>query len=257
MAAPTGEVFVAGAKDFNEVDAVHTASGAFGDAGLVAEHDAGAVVFARDAAGDDADDAGMPVLTEEHDAGRVGKILLDDPLRFFGYRALDILPFAIEGVERLRGFGAEFLVIAEHQFNRERSIGEATAGVDAWAEAIGDIHRQNFLHGFHAGDLHERAQAGPSGGLQNLQTMAREDAVLAGERHEIGHGAECDEIQIVAELYPECDGMVFRTELFEQAMGELENKADGAEIPPGDVRAIGTGVDVRVDEQALPRRALL
>jgi len=84
-------MFATRAEDLDEVDAVDAPAGAFGHVAFVAEHDAWAVVFARHPAGDDADDARMPVVTEEHDARQRGKLRLDHPLGFRRDAALDIL----------------------------------------------------------------------------------------------------------------------------------------------------------------------
>jgi len=86
--------------------------------------------------------------------------------------------------------------------------------------------------------------------------VAREDAVLTGERHEIGDGAEGDEVEMIAELDAMRDRMIFRAQLLKQAVAKLEHEADRAEVAPRGVAVRLVGVDVRVDEDAAVERAL-
>jgi len=113
VAPPAGEAFATRTEDGDEVDAVDAAAGAFGGVAFVAEDDAGAVVFARDATGDDADDARVPVFTEKDDAGFGGKLGLDHALGFFGDAALDVLALAVKTLELARSLGAKRRIFAE------------------------------------------------------------------------------------------------------------------------------------------------
>ncbi len=109
--------------------------------------------------------------------------------------------------------------------------------------------------GLHPGDLHERTHTGALATLQDAQTEARENAVLSGERHEVGHGAHRGEVEIVAQLDALRHRMFLRAQEFQQAVREFENETDGAEVVPRLVAV--ASVDVRVDEQTLVERLLL
>jgi hypothetical protein len=113
VTAPARETFAAGAEDSDEVDAVDTAAGAFSGIAFIAEDDAGTVVFARDAASDDADDAGMPIFAEEDDARFSGKLGLDHAFSFFSDAALDVLALAVKALELARSLSAKPRVITE------------------------------------------------------------------------------------------------------------------------------------------------
>ena len=81
--------------------------------------------------------------------------------------------------------------------------------------------------------------------------MAREDAVLALQRHEIRDGAERDEIEVIAQFDFKRHRVVLGAQLFQQAVNEFEDEAHRAEVPPRRIAVGLVGLDVRIDEQAL------
>ena len=109
--------------------------------------------------------------------------------------------------------------------------------------------------GLDAGNVHEGAHTGTFAALQDTQAVAGENAVLAGERHEIGHSAHRGEVKVVAQLHRESDGVVFGAKEFQQAVRQFKNEADGAEVVPRFVAR--DRIDMRVDEDALRERFFL
>src|SRR5690606_15452424 len=71
-------------------------------------------------------------------------------------------------------------------------IAEATGGIDAWGQAIGDILRGHPL--IELDDFAERPDAGASLGGENLDTMANQASVLAEQGHNIGYRSHRDQI---------------------------------------------------------------
>ena len=84
--------------------------------------------------------------------------------------------------------------------------------------------------------------------------MSRQDPIFAGERDKVRHGSKCHEIQMIAQLDSEGDRMIFRTKLFQQAMGKFEHQPDRAEMTPSSIAARLINVDVGIDEHSIERR---
>ncbi|OPZ41276.1 MAG: hypothetical protein BWY94_02472 [Actinobacteria bacterium ADurb.BinA094] len=255
VAAPAAEQPVAVAERLHEVDAEDAAAGALRQLALAAEHDAGAVELPRHAAGHDADHAGVPVVVVKHDAV-VGRVeFLDLALGVLGDAALDVLALAVEAVELTGSILTEGSVLAEDEFDGERGVGEAAAGVDARTEAEGDVDGLETVGAVDAADIHEREQARAGGLLEDGESVFGEDAVLAEQRDKVGDGAHRDEVEVVAQPDRVRLRMVRLAHRLEQRVHELEDEADGAEVLPG--RRGRLGVDVRVDEDRLLRHGLL
>ncbi|MCX6944995.1 MAG: hypothetical protein NT173_09595 [Opitutales bacterium] len=136
---------------------------------------------------------------------------------------------------------------------RSISRRQAAGGVDPRAQAEGDVDGMDAVGRLDAGDAHQRPQAGAAGLLQDAQAVAGEDAVLAEQRHEVGHRAQGHQVQVVAELERQRHRVLLGAELLDQAVGELEDEPDGAEVAPRRIGAGLVGLDVRVDQQALRR----
>ena len=252
---PALKALLAGGERLNQIETHDAAAGAFGELALVAEHDGGAMVFARDAAGDDADDARVPALVEEHEAVRREVAFLDLRLGLLGDLALDVLPLAVERLELLRRAAAEGEVVAQQQVDRERGVGEPATGVDARPEAVRNVDGREPLLRFEAGGPHQLQQAGAARFGEHAQAMAREDAVLAEQRHEIGDGAERDEVEVIPYFDFKAERMLRLAQALKHAVHEFENEANGAKVAPR--RVVGALVDVRVDQERVETRRFL
>ena len=87
--------------------------------------------------------------------------------------------------------------------------------------------------------------------------MAGQNPVLPQQGHQVGHRAQGHEVEIIAQLEGERHRVVFRAQLLEQTMHELEHQADRAEVAPAGIRAGLVRLDVRIDQQALAQGLLL
>ena len=81
-----------------------------------------------------------------------------------------------------------------------------------------------------AGDFLECDESGPCRGGEPLQASGHENAVLGDERHEVGDGAERDEIEQRAQIKFLRAGEVGGATVLEQRVCELEGQAGGAEF---------------------------
>ena len=85
--------------------------------------------------------------------------------------------------------------------------------------------------------------------------MAREDAVLADQWHQVGHDAHRHQIEVFLQVDPKRHRMVLSPQLFQEAVHQLEYQPDRAEIAP---RLIAwPGVNMGVDQDAAGERLLL
>lgn len=245
VAAPGFEEVGALGEGGDEVDAGDGAAGAFSGVAFLSEDEGWAMVDAGEFAGDDADDAGVPIWGVGDD-GVVGDevMVLDELEGVVGDGAFDFLAFLVHGVELFCGDGAGAEVVGEEHIDGEGGVGEAAGGVDAGAEAEGDVGGFEGLVLVDAGDFGEGLDAGAVGVLDFVEAEGGEDAVFVEERDEVGDGAKGDEV----EEFLEVDGVGFWVGLFfegfGEGMGEFEDEADGAEVGPGGVRGVEyVGVD--------------
>lgn len=74
---------------------------------------------------------------------------------------------------------------------------------------------------------------------QALETDGHEDAVLAGERDEVGDGAERDKIKQRAKIELRRAGQAEVAGAFDERVGELEGEAGGAEFAKVRSSALG------------------
>ena len=119
--------------------------------------------------------------------------------------ALDLLAPRAERLDL--GGDAARLVVARREQQREREVGlvEAAGRVDARREAEGDVLARGRRRRA-AGDLGERARAGPAAACRGAASPARTSgAVVAVERRDVADGADGDEVEPPAqvELHPE------------------------------------------------------
>ena len=76
-------------------------------------------------------------------------------------------------------------------------------------------------------------QAGALGGVEALQAGGDQDAVFAGQRDDVGNGAEGDQVEQGAQVEVGCAGQAGFAAALEEGMGEFEGEAGGAEFGEG------------------------
>lgn len=245
VTAPGFEEVGALGEGGDEVDAGDGAAGAFSGVAFLGEDEGRAVVDAGEFAGDDADDAGVPVWGVGDDGVVEGEILVLDELEgVVGDGAFNFLTFLVHGVELFCGDGAGAEVVGEEHIDGEGCVGESAGGVDAGAETEGDVGGFEGLVLVDAGDFGEGLDAWAVGVLDFVEAEGGEDAVFVEEGDEVGDGAEGDEVEEFLEVDGVGIGVGVFFEGFGEGVDEFEDEADGAEVGPGGVRGVEyMGVD--------------
>jgi hypothetical protein len=186
------------------------------------EH-AGPAVALDHARGDDPDHPGVPPLAGENERGRLGGLGArglgreQDPL-------LGPATLAVEEVELSGHLARPPLVPAEQELERAVGAAEPARGVEPRREAEADGAGVE-ARGVEARDGHERAQAGLRSAGQGAQAFAHEAAVLAAQGHEVGHGGQGDEVEILL-----LDARGILPGGGRERLRELERHAGGAEV---------------------------
>ena len=83
-------------------------------------------------------------------------------------------------------------------------------------------------------DLFQRDQSGPLRCVQPFQTGGDENAVFAGERHEIGNRAQRDQIQQRPQIEFRRAGQTGFASAFDQRVRQFERQAGGTQFGEGD-----------------------
>ena len=117
MTAPALQIPAAGCQHLHQTEPFKAASGSLGQLSLIAENNAGAIIFPGNAPGDNTDDSGMPVFAVEHNPGIVPVVFLDHVFRLSRHLALDILPLAVKSIKLSGSFLAEMPVPAQQQIH--------------------------------------------------------------------------------------------------------------------------------------------
>jgi len=210
--------------------------------GIAPEDEGRAVELLEDARGDNADDADVPghLAFDNDEVGlRVepGAQGADD---FVGDGAFDLLALAVVGVELL-GDGQRLREVGGQE-EAEGVFGgfEAARGVESGRELEADFVSAKRVRGL--SDSFQGDQAGAAGGVEAFQAGGNEDAVFAGERDNVGDGAEGNEVKQGAQVEAGCAGQAGIASALEEGVGELEGKAGGAEF--GEEGGLGLGVGV-------------
>ena len=84
-----------------------------------------------------------------------------------------------------------------------------------------------------AGDPFQGDQPRPPGGVEAFQAGGNQDAVLAGERDNVGNGAEGDQVEQGAQVEVGRAGQSGLASAFQEGMGEFEGEAGGTEFGEG------------------------
>ena len=152
MPAELGQQILAGGECGKHIDAVDGTGGAFDYVAYRAQHDGGAIETLDDAAGHDADDAGVPFWVVKHDGVSLARGEL--PLGHTGGLLCDVaverLALPVEFLDGLHEFGGAVFILGEHQVHCEPGRGEPSGRVDARAQAEDEAARVE-APGFKAG----------------------------------------------------------------------------------------------------------
>ena len=213
------------AEGGDEGEPFDAASASFAHAHRVeADDDGGAVMFALEAGGDDADDAGVPLAAADDDGGigLGGEAVVELRFGFHAHVVFDFAAVAVLLVEQLGEDGGAGGVVGEEEFEGGFGGGEAARCVEPWAEREADVSAVE--RGLDGGDFDEGAQAGPACLLQPLQARADEGAVFSHERDDVGDGGEGDEVEHAFEVEAR-DGSSFQ-----QRVGDFERDARAAQV---------------------------
>ena len=113
-------------------------------------------------------------------------------------------------------------VLGEEQFQSLLGRAQTPRGVEPGPESEPDMGRA--VGESQPGHVHQRPHPGPAGVFQLQEPAFHKNPVLFPDRHEIGHGAQGDQIQEVAQVEP-------RERLaLEQRMSRLEDNAHAAKM---------------------------
>ena len=110
---------------------------------------------------------------------------------------LHLAPLAIQPVELLGERDGLRRVVGQQAADADGHVVDAAGGVQPRRDLVPEMARGQVLEPA-TGDARERHQPCGSGtGAAAAQSLLHEDAVVAVERHEIRHRAECDEVEQV------------------------------------------------------------
>ncbi len=147
---------------------------------------------------------------------------------FVRHDALDLLAFAVAGIEALRNGLSLRRVTREQQAQRFLRGLQPARGVEARRKLETDfIHPQrgrrlrHFLEGDEAGSL---------GGSQAVQSGGYQNAVLAGQGHDIRNGSQRDQIQQRTQIEFCRPGQAVLAAALDEGVGEFECEPDRAKF---------------------------
>ena len=195
-----------------------------------------------DPRGDDADHARVPALGGQHQRPALG-MLRHERLGLEADPGLDVATLGVDpvqlGGDRLRAVP----VLSEQQLEPGVGAVKPPGGVQARAEPEAD-RRLVQARGIDARDVHQRPQPDLARAGERPQPLAHEPAVLALQRHDVRHGRERDQVQILVgqrRVLPRA---------LQQRLRELVGDAGGAQV-----RA-RVAVDARVHERRVRQHAV-
>ena len=203
------------------------------------------VEAARDAAGDDAHHARVPVRMRHHDAviARRVELRVERLARLADDAVLDLLALAARFVELLREDARARLALGEHQLQRGVRVAEAPGGVDARADDEADLVRVHRPRD--ARRLDERAQAHRARAVEQDEPVVDEDSVLAEQRHDVRDGPHRDQFHETLEIHLRRRLDAAPPSLLEEPVADLERDAHAREHPDVVRAAAELGIDHR------------
>ena len=143
---------------------------------------------------------------------------------------LDPLAFGVVLVEEFCQRGCANAVFREQQLQCSHRIANSSRGVQARADTKSDVIRRHLVR--HVGDVHKGAQTDLVRRSQSLQARPRQNAVLAGQRHHVGHCADRNQIEMFAQIKVVCPRQALFPPTFLKRVCQLERDADAGEREP-------------------------
>ncbi len=220
MPAVAQQPLGAGGHAGQQVEGRDAAPRTLGHAVGLAQQDGGPAGLLDDARRDDADHAGVPVGRRQHDRrrqrlGQPGEGLAQDD-------RLDLLALGVERPETLRQRQGRGAVGGAEQLDDLRGVLEAPGGVQTRRQAKADGRRVDVV-GPRLAHLEQGGQAGPRRAAQAADAHGHQAAVLVEQRHDVGHGADRDHVEVGPQGERQLDAVV--ATVFEQRVGQLEGDA--------------------------------
>src|SRR5258706_9050210 len=168
------------------------AAGPVGFAVFQGNYQRGAAIALDDARGGDADDAAMPAFALDYGAvggaqrGVVAEALDNGGKDF----PLGVLAVSVELVEASGDVAGLRGILGGEEIDDAAGHVHASGGIDARADAKADVGGGERAFAVELGDFEEGFESGVDGLAQASKAEFGEDAVLSGERDDIGDGAD-------------------------------------------------------------------
>ena len=127
-------------------------------------------------------------------------LFFDQRQRIGAHFRFDLPPIDVQRIERLGRLARFGGVLFEQARDAQRHVLQPSGGVQARADGEAQV-RGGELRLRPPGDLHQRLNARPRpAGANAPQALMHQDAVVAVERNDVGHGAHGDEIEPVGQV---------------------------------------------------------
>ncbi len=197
VAAVAVEIGGAGLQDLIKVKTADRTRRAFAALAIQGNQHRRTMIALDEAAGDDADDAGMPAGSGEdegifaplpffHLSDRFGEDLLFHPL-----------PLAVKTVEQAGQLLGPRPITGEQKLDAEVGILQAAGGIETGGETESDIATGDLTDTSHSS---ESLQARTPPLIDDAETDTGQDAIDAAQGDDIGNRPQGDEIETVAEI---------------------------------------------------------
>ena len=259
---------VAGIEQFQRIAQVHPRDGAPGalELGLAAlgKGDDRAVVLLLHLGGHQPHHPLMPLVAVQHDARRHLAIAKPDLLqggkRLLLHPLLDLLALLIEAVHLGGELARQIEIIAEQTGDPEGHVIEPAHRVEARPQRKAEIGSAQATP-VAARHIHQRLDAGATtAGPDPLQPLMNQDAVVAIQRHHVGHGAEGHQIEVIRHVggaQPLALIPAALAQMGVEGRHQIEGDPDPGQRLGGEVAAMLVGVHYRVGVRQLLTRQMV
>ena len=218
----------AGLQGLVHIEAGHRAGRAGGLAVALREDDGGAVVLVEAARGHDAEHALVPVGLVEHGGAGVLQALgaRNHVQRLLGGVLVRAAALLVHLVHHFGGVAGLLLVGGQQHGHGAAGVAHAPGGIDAGREAKDEAADAQWAFA-QRGQLAQGGQAGPQpvGFLvEAAQAVGGQDAVFAGDGHDVGRDAHGHQIEQVVE------GGLVAAQVLAQGLHQLEAHATARQL---------------------------
>ena len=236
MAAAAQQEIAAGRKRRVQVEAFRRAAAAAAFAVFGGNDDDRAAETVHQAAGHNADDAGVPAFArhDQHAVVQAGRVGLQGGQRGRSDLLLGLLAQGVDLVKARGDTGGLVLVFTQKQLEGHGGVVHAARRVEARGEAEADRFGRDGAVRV-PGGFQQRLQAGAHRILQNGKALLHDGAVFTLQRHHVGNGAERG--QLAEHLEQVARGAVL------ERGAELERHARAAQALAGAFVVGAVGVD--------------